>query len=96
MSDVTPELEKVATALFDALLHPGLPINWNDLSDEAKGHALRMARAALEAIREPSEGMLHAMGVDHAKERYVPIQEQNIIDGYVAAIDHILGKEPTP
>lgn len=51
---MTP-LERAARALYDRLPHV---VEWDDLSQSAKDENIAVARAVLEAIREPSEGMV--------------------------------------
>lgn len=87
----TPELNAVARAIYEVLSDERH--EWSKLKEISEQHGysnakatrelfLLRASAALLAIREPTEAMLKAMGVDHAKDR----------DGYTAAIDHILGE----
>lgn len=55
---MTP-LERAARALAQSLheRHPGDCFPWEMMHDEEKANMLKDARAVLEAIREPSEGM---------------------------------------
>lgn len=57
MSNVTPELEKVAVALWRA---DETGCDWDDHDEEEQAYYHRLARAALLAIREPTERMVSA------------------------------------
>ena len=56
---MTPDLERAARALFNALA-PGFPGNWEATSDEAKEVWYRTTSAVIEALAEPSEAMVEA------------------------------------
>jgi len=82
MTKITPELEKVARQIYSVMMDEDEAV-WDDLSSADKAPAIGAARAALEAIREPSEGMRAII------ERRFPC-DQNILR---ILVDHILGKE---
>jgi hypothetical protein len=82
MTKITPELEKVARQIYSVMMDEDEAV-WDDLSSADKAPAIGAARAALEAIREPSEGMRAII------ERRFPC-DTNISR---ILVDHILGKE---
>lgn len=55
-------IEKMASAIWDELRKPGDPF-YCDLGPVAGEHLSAIARAALEAIREPSASVLSASGM---------------------------------
>lgn len=87
----TPELEAMARAIYDAT-----QAKWTGTPWEEADHTehLRQARAALMAIREPSEGMWALAA------KIVPAHEladgEDMIDAYQELIDHILGNPLRP
>lgn len=85
MTKITPELEKVARQIYSVMMDEDEAV-WDDLSSADKAPAIGAARAALEAIREPSEGMVKA----HDDE---PFSNGFSERAHKAMIDHILGKE---
>lgn len=91
MSEITPELEAVARAIYLADYHPvASRATWDDTADETRMHAFKMARAALSAIREPTARMSRAVLAEHTKGN------SSFIDEYRAAIDSILSDTRTP
>lgn len=82
MSDITPELEQVARAMFDKrfsqLGYSTLP-SW----DHWRNIYVEVARAALMALREPTEGMYEAAGYRDPTETTWP----QMID-YVLGVKH--------
>jgi hypothetical protein len=92
MSDITPELEAVARALFETENKNNSGVlfcSWDKESD--KTYWFESARAALTAIREPTEGMHKA--IYDAWEYHANGAEIVKIE-WRAAIDHILGTKP--
>lgn len=109
-TDVTPELEAVAKAIYDAdplVANTGkgaVVIRWDELSESQKDRHHRKARAALLAIREPTEGIAEALADREAsedgrgsyksmgrtdRERY----SRRSAKSFTAAIDHVLGEK---
>lgn len=50
-------IERVARAIYEVLASPSEP-DWDNTGEETKGGAHQIARAAIEAMREPSPKML--------------------------------------
>jgi hypothetical protein len=81
------ELEAVAKAIYNAESEDGERarlIAWERRAADSKEPYYRMARAALMAIREPTDEMLTAMSRTHPA---------NTTTRWNIAIDHILGDE---
>lgn len=92
--EVTPELERVARAMCRSYWDDGsrrLPGTLDAHVDEYWSNWLPEARAALLAIREPSEGMLRAAQDELADPTFGPGEARA---AFTAAIDHILGSTP--
>lgn len=62
MTDISPMVERVAIAAYMAT---GLDTPWPDVTPEYKEMVYRVTRAAISAMREPTEAMLSA-GNDEA------------------------------
>ena len=58
MSETETMVERVARAIYAKADPSG---KWEARSEMGKGHYIAMARAAIAAMREPTEGMVHAM-----------------------------------
>ena len=84
-------IDRVAKALFadyqKSALGPDLTQTWSTLPNYSKDHAYSQARAAIAAMREPTEEMLTA-GNDHTD--FVYSQEGDFLKGWRAAIDAAL------
>ncbi len=103
----TPELEAVARAIFCAT-HASTFDVWAALHPRQREPSIRAARAALLAIREPTEGMIlrahnavdegpdgHPLEMGAAAAYYVDTREaakDMIRVSHSAMIDHILGE----
>lgn len=72
-------LEKCAKAMADA---DDAHFFWEAMSEQAKSGYMDAARACLEAIKEPDDGMMGAAS-DYA---------QNTRSAFTAMIDHILSQ----
>jgi hypothetical protein len=100
MSNVTPELEKVAAAIKS--IRHDLHLIFRSLDDlpESAPHAVdyRIARAALSAIREPTERMIEAFGqAQYADNHFRHDPSAFEIKGaFTAAIDAALGEDKAP
>lgn len=87
--NITPELEAVARAILKA--DPAPHFSPEEIERHADKHWrdwLPEARAALMAIREPSEGMYEALA-----DKGVMWRDQTSRGVWQAYIDHVLGKQ---
>ncbi len=86
------KIEEVARAIYDQFPYDGeLPVKpaWVERGNSLKqGEARRMARAAIEAMREPTEGMTTAGNGPSFGEGFLPDIE--LIERFQAMIDAAL------
>lgn len=77
-------IEKVAINIYDNELEGGRSCSWDDLFSSEKTQYMRQAKAAIEAMREPTEGMKIAGTLDAGcggpDEEYIGQVWQAMID----------------
>lgn len=71
------KVEQVARALTGKVLRADM--GFDDLTPEAQAWMLELARTAIEAMREPTEGMVKIV-----QDRYRDVEEYWSTDGHIA------------
>lgn len=88
MSKVTPELEKVARAIHQREYEtPMSQVSARWEGEPNKGYWINLARAALQAIREPTERMVEASGAT------TDLTADKFSHAFTRAIDAALGED---